>query len=94
MTWYAADKSKGTRKNGLELIRIALENVNQGEGPGLYVMDNCGAFLTTVPNIPLDDDDLDDVDTASEDHVYDEVRYMVLDNKPVYAGSIEAAFVV
>lgn len=88
VTWYAADKSAGTRKNGLELVRVALENATQGEGPGLYVMANCEAFLETVPGLPRDEDDPDDVDTTAEDHVYDEVRYMLLDSKPVFAGSI------
>lgn len=90
--WYAADKSSGTRKAGLELMRSALENANQGEGPGLYVMRNCEAFIETVPVIPRDEDDEDDVDTTSEDHVYDEVRYMLLDNKPVFAGSVSIDF--
>lgn len=85
--WYPADKSKGTRKNGLEMIRVALENTIQGEGAGIYIMDNCHAFLNTVPGLPRDEDDPDDVDTNSTDHVYDEVRYMVLDDKPSFAGS-------
>lgn len=68
--WYAADKSKGTRKNGLEMVRVALENTNQGEGPGLYIMDNCESFLETVPTIPRDEDDPDDVDTTAEDHCF------------------------
>ena len=85
--WYAADKSAGTRKNGLELLRIALENSLQGEGPGLYVMANCDAFLETVPTLPRDEDDPDDVDTTAEDHVYDECRYMILDEKEMFASS-------
>jgi len=89
VTWYAADKSAGTRKNGLELVRVALENAIQGEGPGVFVMDNCEAFLETVPGLPRDEDDPDDIDTTAEDHVYDETRYMILDNKPTFAGSIE-----
>lgn len=70
VTWYAADKSAGTRKNGLELVRIALENANQGEGPGVYVMGNCEAFIETVPGLPRDEDDLDDIDTTAEDHCF------------------------
>ena len=68
--WERADKSAGTRKNGLEMIRVALENTLQGEGAGLYVMDNCHAFLETVPNIPRDEDNPDDVDTTSIDHCF------------------------
>lgn len=70
VTWYAADKSAGTRKNGLELVRVALENATQGEGPGIYVMGNCEAFLETVPGLPRDEDDPDDVDTTAEDHCF------------------------
>ena len=92
VAWTKSDKSKGTRKNGLELFRNALENARTGEGAGLYVMEHCEAFLETVPSIPRDEDDPDDVDTDSEDHVYDETRYMILDNKPVFAGSLKIAF--
>lgn len=94
VTWYAADKSAGTRKNGLELVRIALENTNQGEGPGLYVMSNCEAFIETVPGLPRDEDDPDDIDTTAEDHIYDETRYMLLDNKPVFAGSVTVGMAI
>ena len=93
VTFYPADKSRGTRKNGLELIRVALENSRMGEGPGLYVMDHCESFIETVPGIPRDEKDMDDVDTTSEDHVYDEVRYMVLDEKPQFATSVNVGFV-
>lgn len=68
--WYAADKSSGTRKIGLEIVRGALENATQGEGPGLYVMEHCEAFIETVPGLPRDEDDLDDIDTTAEDHCF------------------------
>lgn len=87
--WTRADKSAGTRKNGLEMMRVALENASQGEGPGLYVMDNCEAFLETVPSLPRDEDDPDDVDTTAEDHIYDEARYMVLEDKEIFTGSVD-----
>lgn len=87
--WFAADKSAGTRKNGLEMMRVALENANQGEGAGLYIMSNCQAFLETVPTLPRDEDDPDDVDTDAEDHVYDEARYMILEDKPSFVSRID-----
>ena len=87
--WTRADKSAGTRKNGLEMMRVALENAIQGEGPGLYVMNNCEAFLETVPSLPRDEDDPDDVDTTAEDHIYDEARYMILDEKEIFTGDVE-----
>lgn len=87
--WERADKSPGTRKNGLEMMRVALENATQGEGPGLYVMSHCEAFLETVPSLPRDEDDPDDVDTTAEDHVYDESRYMVLEDKELFTGVVD-----
>lgn len=89
--WYAADKRSGSRKNGLQLVRDALENSITRAGPGLYFMDNCEAALQTLPILPRDELDPDDVDTTAEDHVYDEVRYMVLDNAPDFVRSLNVS---
>lgn len=80
-----SNKSRGSRKIGLQLARDRLEASIKGEGPGLYVMDNCRAFLAIVPTLPRDEDDMDDVDTQAEDHIWDETRYAIL------AGDIRAA---
>ena len=47
------------------------------ENPGLFVFDTCTAFIETLPVLPRDEKDMDDVDTDAEDHVADEVRYFV-----------------
>lgn len=86
--WTHSDKSQGSRKIGLELIRQRFDNSRTGEGPGLYIMSNCKAALTTLPTLPRDDEDLDDVDTTAEDHVYDDVRYRVLASTNRYAKSL------
>jgi hypothetical protein len=92
ITWTKSDKKAGSRKNGFELFRNALERSLDGEGPGLYVMEHCKAFIETVPGLPRDEDDPDDVDTNAEDHVYDETRYMILDDKPVFAKKLSVGF--
>ena len=74
----ASDKSPGSRRNGLQLLRDRLENSLTGEGPGLYVMRRCQATIATMPILPRDSKKLDDVDTSAEDHAYDTVRYRVL----------------
>lgn len=76
--WTPSDKSQGSRKIGLELVRQMVLNAKTGEGPALYVMARCKAFLKTVPVLPRDDDDPDDVDTTAADHIYDDTRYRVL----------------
>lgn len=76
--WEDSDKRAGSRINGLQLIRDRLEASAEGEGPGMYFMNNCKASLALLPTTPRDDDNPDDVDTESEDHLYDDVRYRAL----------------
>lgn len=78
--WERSDKSAGSRKNGLELLRNRLYNAKvNNEEPHIYFMDNCVASIATLPVLPRDEKNIDDVDTKSEDHVYDAVRYRCLD---------------
>lgn len=88
VTWARSNKNPGSRKNGWELMRIAISNAQpeilEGgyraprEEPGLFVVRDCAQFIRTVPTIPRDEKDLDDVDTDAEDHIADESRYMLL----------------
>lgn len=76
--WERADKSPGSRKNGLILMRDRLQASIEAEDAGIYIMQNCPATLALLPVVPRDEKDQDDVDTEAEDHIYDEVRYRVL----------------
>jgi hypothetical protein len=78
--WTPADKGPGSRKHGWEQVRKALAGAVPGpegvrETPGLFVCRRCEQFIRTIPVLPRDNRDLDDVDTDAEDHVADEVRY-------------------
>lgn len=77
VTWTKADKSQGSRVNGCQIFRDRLEASLRGEGPGIYFMVNCNASIETIPSLPRDVDNPDDVDTSAEDHPYDAVRYRV-----------------
>jgi hypothetical protein len=46
--------------------------------PLLYVFDTCRDFVRTIPNLPYDPRKAEDVDTAAEDHCYDEGRYFFM----------------
>lgn len=76
--WEESDKSAGSRRNGLQLIRDRLEASISREGQGLYFMNCCQASIQTIPALPRDDVKIDDVDTQAEDHPYDMTRYRVL----------------
>jgi hypothetical protein len=58
-----------------------------GEGEGLFVFDACLQFIRTVPGLPRDVTDPDDVDSDAEDHIGDEVRYHVYRRAPPAAYS-------
>ncbi len=89
--WERSDKSPGSRKNGLQLMRDRLEAGMKGkEEPQLYFMENCRASISTLPTLPRDEDDPDDVDTDAEDHAYDMVRYRVLKGANRLAKKLKA----
>jgi hypothetical protein len=90
--WEDSDKAKGTRKQGLQLMRDRLEASLTGEGPGLLFTSNCTASISTIPVLPRDDKDPDDVDTDAEDHVYDMVRYRLLKGNNRTAKVIHVTF--
>lgn len=90
-----ADKSKGSRKKGLELMRSYLldahdiENEDTGEvipseEAGLIFFSNCKHAIRTLPTIPRDDNDPEDVNTEAPDHIYDVVRYKLAATRPEY----------
>ena len=47
------------------------------ERPGMFIFSTCENWIRTVPVIPRDEGDPDDVDTDVEDHCADETRYKV-----------------
>jgi hypothetical protein len=49
------------------------------EKPGLFVFNTCVSFIDTVPVLPRDDKNLDDIDDDAEDHIADESRYLIRD---------------
>lgn len=93
IVWQSADKRPGSRITGWDQMRRMMRNAHPTiletdsdgnpirygprERPGLFVTTECAQFLRTVPVLPRDEKDLDDVNTEAEDHVADEVRYFV-----------------
>lgn len=48
--------------------------------PMLYVFKGCKHFIRTVPALVYDESDVEDIDTDGEDHIYDELRYVCMEN--------------
>lgn len=68
--WEEADKRPGSRKTGFEAVRkrLAASTKSPMEEPGLFVTENCTHFIRTVPVLPRNERDMDDVDTNAEEH--------------------------
>lgn len=79
-----ADKSPGSRKRGWSSMRRMLKAAipARSEDRGLWISETCRQFIRTVPTLPRDDKDLDDVNSDAEDHVADEARYQVMASAP------------
>lgn len=68
--WQVAQKGPGSRRQGWQLMRQFLKAGRQWpmEEPGLFVFSTCRQFIRTVPVLPRDKMDADDVDSDAEDH--------------------------
>ena len=44
------------------------------------VFDTCKHFIRTIPNLVYDESRVEDIDTTQEDHIYDECRYVLMEN--------------
>jgi hypothetical protein len=70
--WAEAWNAKGFRINGAqEIIRLLAEDK-------LKIFATCKHWLRTVPALPSDEFNPEDVDTTTEDHVWDATRYGVM----------------
>lgn len=79
--WKPADKAPGSRKQGWEKVRGMLEGALPSplgiprEFPGLFITRDCPFALELLPATSRDQTDLDDVDSDTEDHLQDAIRY-------------------
>lgn len=74
-----ADKRPGSRVTGWKHIYDRLEAANAArmEHPGLFIFATCKQLIRTLPLLPRDARNPDDVDDSAEDHLGDALRYRV-----------------
>jgi hypothetical protein len=80
VSWLKPSKGPGSRITGWTLLRQRLEaSLKQPmEKPGLFVFNTCRHLLRTLPVLPRDTRNPDDVDTEAEDHAADALRLKLL----------------
>lgn len=73
--WRPSDRSKGARVAGKNEVHRRLQIDDYTQEPRLVVFSSCINTIAQLPIIPLDPNNPEDVDTKSEDHIYDAIRY-------------------
>ena len=76
--WRPADRSRGSRVAGKNEIHRRLQVDDFTDEPRLVIFNTCTNLISQLPSIPLDKNNPEDVDTKSEDHLYDALRYAVM----------------
>tara|TARA_B110000285_G_scaffold55338_1_gene63005 strand:+ start:836 stop:2269 length:1434 start_codon:yes stop_codon:yes gene_type:complete len=76
--WRPADRSKGSRVAGKNELHRRLQVDEYTEEPRLVFFNSCTNTISQLPVLPLDKNNPEDVDTNSEDHLYDALRYGVM----------------
>lgn len=87
--WYyqkvfgsAVKKANNDRLGGASTIDHLLTPIDIGGGekmPQLYIYETCRNLIRTLPALPRDDKNPEDVDTHAEDHAYDALRYALME---------------
>lgn len=70
-------KGDNTRLPGKMQLHERLKFDEYGR-PMLYAFTTCADFIRTIPSLVYDPRKPEDIDTAGEDHIYDETRYFLM----------------
>ena len=76
--WRPSDRSRGSRVAGKNELHRRLQVDEFTDAPRLVFMSTCINTISQLPAIPLDKNNSEDVDTKSEDHLYDALRYGIM----------------
>ena len=74
--WRPSDRTPRSRISGkLEIHKRLKLTETIKKDPGLRIFSTCRNLIRTLPLLPLDDHNPEDINTNAEDHAYDALRY-------------------
>ena len=76
--WRPSDRSKGSRVAGKNEFHRRLQVDEFTEEPRMVFFDTCTNCIAQIPVLPIDKDNIEDIDTDAEDHLYDAIRYGIM----------------
>jgi hypothetical protein len=70
----------GDDRSRLAKIKQFRERLRHGPGerPMMMIYPNCKQFIRTIPNLVMDENNIEDISTKTEDHVYDEAAHICM----------------
>lgn len=75
--WRPCEKGPGSRVARVQDFHrlLATNPLDPRKRPGIIFFDTCKVAIETIPTLPRDKDNPEDVDTDAEDHAFDGVTY-------------------
>ena len=89
--WRPSDRAPKSRINGKLEIHKRLKVHEKDNEPTLKVFSNCVNLIRTLPLLPLDKNNPEDVDTDAEAHAYDALRYGCM-SRPMHPSVMKELF--
>ena len=84
--WRQSDRSPRSRIAGKVEVHKRLR-VDEDTGyPSMFIFSNCLNLIRTLPMLPVDKNNPEDVDTTADDHAYDALRYGCM-SRPIHPVS-------
>lgn len=77
LRWIPCEKGPGSRVHAVQAFHrlLAPNPKDPKRRPGIIFFDRCQVCIRTIPTLPRDKNEPEDVDTEAEDHAFDAVRY-------------------
>jgi hypothetical protein len=84
--WRPSDRTPKSRISGkLEIHKRLKLNDDKKKEPGIRIFSTCRNLIRTLPILPLDENNPEDINTDVEDHAYDALRYGCM-SRPIHTS--------
>ena len=84
--WRPSDRTPKSRISGkLEIHKRLKLNDDKKKEPGIRIFSTCRNLIRTLPILPLDENNPEDINTHVEDHAYDALRYGCM-SRPIHTS--------
>lgn len=76
--WRPSDRSPGSRKAAVMKMHQLLKFDEVTGKPKIQIFNTCKELIRCLGSLPLDENDIEDVDTTADDHAWDALMYAIM----------------